>query len=155
MRKSPEKSPAERPLRLEDHPVRAIAEMIKKLGDEMRIQVDIEPTWKHVGRVTRSDGTQTYFRGAHFDLNGMGSMEIAVDKAYAAHFLSDAGFNVIPGRTFYSPQFAESLGSIDSLDAAYAYAKNLGFPVILKPNSASQGRLASAAETAGACPRDG
>lgn len=131
-----------RRLRLENLPARHIAKMMKMLGDEMRIQVEIEPVWQHFGCVTRTDGTKTYFRGAHFDLNGMGSMEVAVDKGFASHFLQQAGFNVIPGKTFYAPQFAESLLSGDSVDAAYQHAKNnVGFPVVLKPNTASQGRL--------------
>ena len=126
----------------ERHAVRFVATLLEQLGKEEGIPVLIEPSWKHVGRITRHDGTYTYFRGAHFDLNGMGSMEIARDKGYAAYFLKEAGYAVIPGRTFYSPIFAKTLKSNDRIDAAYAYAKKeIGFPVVVKPNSGTQGAL--------------
>lgn len=125
-----------------ENPVHFVAALLKRLGEEEGVDVHVEPTWKHVGRITRLDGTVTYFRGAHFDLNGMGSMEIAVDKGYATYFLKQAGYNVIPGKTFYSPGFAQVLKSQDGPEAAYRYAKEvIGFPVIVKPNSSTQGRL--------------
>lgn len=128
-----------------ENPVAFVAGMLKQLGKEEGIPVDIEPRWGYVGRITRTDGRFTYFRGTNFDLNGMGSMEIARDKGYAAHFLHQQGYNVIPGKTFFSPTFADTLKTTDSYDAAYNYAKELGFPVIVKPNSMSQGRGVSAA----------
>lgn len=125
-----------------ENPLHFVANLLRELGAEEDIKVDIEPTWQHVGRVTRRDGTVTFFRGAHFDLNGMGSMEIAVDKGYAAYFLKLAGYNVIPGRTFYSPAFDRVLKSNDGPEEAYLYAKEkIGFPVVVKPNSSTQGRL--------------
>ncbi len=124
------------------NPVHFVANLLKRLGEEEGIPVHVEPTWGHVGQITRPDGTKTYFRGAHFDLNGLGSTEIAVDKGYAAYFLEQAGHNVIPGKTFYAPGFANAINSKDSIDAAYEYAKTtIGFPVVLKPNSSTQGKL--------------
>lgn len=122
------------------NPIAFVANMLRKLGEEEGIQVDLEPRWGYVGRITRQDGRFTYFRGTNFDLNGMGSMEIAKDKGYAAHFLEMQGYRVIPGKIFLSPKFAAALKSPDSFDAAYIYAKDLGLPVIVKPNSMSQGR---------------
>lgn len=125
-----------------ENPPHFVAGLLQKLGEEEGIDVHIEPTWKHVGRITRRDGTVTYFRGAHFDLNGIGSMEISVDKGYSAYFLAQAGYNIIPGKTFYSPRFAEVLKSADDPEAGYRYAKYvISFPVIVKPNSSTQGRL--------------
>jgi len=124
-----------------DNPANFVAALLKKLGQEEKIKVELEPVWKYVGRITRQDGAFTYFRGTNFDLNGQGSMEIATDKSYAAYFLKQVGYRVIPGRTFYSPDFAKILKSPDGPEAAYRYAKTMGFPVIVKPNSASQGKL--------------
>lgn len=124
------------------NPVHFVADLLKRLGQEEGIPVHVEPTWGHVGQITRPDGTKTYFRGAHFDLNGLGSTEIAVDKGYAAYFLKQAGHNIIPGKTFYSPNFAKAIKSQDSIESAYKYAKTtIGFPVVLKPNSSTQGKL--------------
>lgn len=125
-----------------ENPAHFVASLLKRLGDEEKIPVNLEPAWRHAGRITRRDGTVTYFRGAHFDLNGMGSMQIAVDKGYTAYFLEQAGYNVIPGRTFYSPEFAKIIKSQDGPEAAYQYAKKvIGLPVVIKPNSSTQGRL--------------
>lgn len=119
-----------------------MAALFKKLGQEEKIKVRLEPTWQHVGKITRKNGSATYFRGTNFDLNGLGSMEVALDKGYAAYFLKLAGFRTIPGKTFYSPEFAKQLKSRDGSLAAYRYAKNkIGFPVVVKPNSLSQGQL--------------
>ena len=65
--------------------------------------------------------------------------EIARDKAYADYFLRRMGYPVISGEVFYTPQWCKSVGSRRGPNAAYRYAKRIGFPVIVKPNSKSQG----------------
>ncbi len=124
-----------------ENPGHFVARLFEKLGEEEGIDVHLEPEWKHVGRITRPDGTVTHFRGTNLDLNGIGSMEIARDKGYASYFLKRAGYNIIPSKTFYSPKFAKALENQDDPEAAYKYAEDLGFPVVVKPNSASQGKL--------------
>ncbi len=131
-----------KPTTLNEIPAHFIGRILKKIGDEDGIKVELEPVWKHVGRITRNDGTFSYFRGAHFDFNTMGAVKLAVDKDYTAYFLQKAGYRVIPGKTFYSDRFAKKLGSKATIAAAYKYAKKVhGFPVILKPNSSTQGTL--------------
>ena len=124
------------------HPHQFIANLFEKLGKEEGIEVRIEPEWRHCGEIVRKDGSISPFRGAHFDLNGMGAEQLAIDKDDTAYFLDRAGYNVIEGKSFYSPHWAQMLKSSYGIDAAYQYAKDeLQFPVVLKPNSASQGRL--------------
>ena len=74
------------------------------------------------------------------DLNPLGSSELASDKDFAAYYLERAGYPVIEGRPFYSPKVCRMLGSDLNVDAAYRYARSLGWPVVVKPNSRSQGR---------------
>ena len=50
------------------------------------------------------------------------------------------GYRVVPGRAFYSSQWCEAIGSRQDINAAYRYAKKIGLPVIVKPNSGSQGK---------------
>ena len=50
------------------------------------------------------------------------------------------GYPTVPGKTFFAPKWAEAIGSPRGIDAAYAYAQSIGFPVIVKPNSGSQGK---------------
>ena len=121
--------------------ISTLAKTLKKIAKEEKIGIHIEPHWGYVGVITKKNGTQTYFRGTHFDLNGMGSSEIAKDKGYSAYFLKRFGYNTIETKTFYSYDFAKLLKSKDNPTAAYNYAKTIGFPVVVKPNSLSQGRL--------------
>lgn len=118
-----------------------VASLLRQLGKEEGIKVEVEPSWEHVGKITRRDESVTYFKGSKFNLNGLGSTEIAVDKAYSAYFLNQAGYRVIPTKTFYSPEFCKIINSPDNPNAAYKYAKKIGWPIIIKPNSLSQGRL--------------
>ncbi len=123
------------------NPVVSIARLLKTLGKEEHIVVEVEPTWKHVGRILKRNNTYSYFRGAHFDLNGLGSTEIAIDKAYTHYFLKKSGFHTINTKTFFSQSFSKKIYSTYTARTAYAYAKKIGFPVVVKPNTASQGRL--------------
>jgi D-alanine-D-alanine ligase-like ATP-grasp enzyme len=120
--------------------VRSLAtETIARLAPRLGFEVHIEPEWRYVGRLTRADGRHFYFRNTHFDLNGDGAAETARDKSYAAHFLSLLGYPVPEGKTFFSDVWAKRHDSDRTLEAAYRYAVSLGFPVIVKPNSKSQG----------------
>ncbi|MGI8586231.1 MAG: cyanophycin synthetase [Chloroflexia bacterium] len=115
-------------------------ETIARIGERLGVRVKLEPEFGYVGRILRADGTVSYFRNTNFDLNGQGASEIARDKAYASYFMSRLGYPVPEGRTFFSPPMLRWSGAKRGLDAAYAYARELGFPVIVKPNSGSQGR---------------
>ncbi|MGA9805177.1 MAG: hypothetical protein WBQ46_18160 [Terriglobales bacterium] len=78
-------------------------------------------------------------KGTCFDLNPLGSAEIAKDKAYATFFMRRLGYKTIEGESFFTPQWCKSIGSDRGPDFAYQYACELGFPVIVKPNALSQG----------------
>jgi D-alanine-D-alanine ligase-like ATP-grasp enzyme len=49
------------------------------------------------------------------------------------------GYPTIEGKAFFSTEFAKSIGSKRTIQVARTYAKRLGFPVVVKPNSGSQG----------------
>lgn len=116
-----------------------VTALIERLAKTMGITVRIEPRWGHVGQIVLPDGRKRYFRNTNFDLNGLGAAEIARDKAYAEYFLRKMGYPVITGEAFYTTRWCRSVGSRRGPEAAYRYAKRLGFPVIVKPNSKSQG----------------
>jgi D-alanine-D-alanine ligase-like ATP-grasp enzyme len=73
-------------------------------------------------------------------LNPLGASRVCSDKDYANFFMSRMGYPTIPGKAFYSDAHSKAIGSKLNIDAAYAYGKRLGFPLIVKPNSGSQGR---------------
>lgn len=115
-----------------------VTPLIEKVCRDMGITVHMEPQG-YVGMLVRPDGKVRYFRGPSFDLNTLGATEVARDKDYAAYFLRRAGYPVPEGRAFFTNRWARVLGSENTPLAAHAYARSLGWPVIVKPNSKSRG----------------
>jgi D-alanine-D-alanine ligase-like ATP-grasp enzyme len=114
--------------------------LFKKIATRIGARVTLEPEWKIAGQIAYKSGRKRYFRYTSIDMNTLGASEIAKDKDYAAFFMAKLGYPTIRGRAFFSDYWAEAIGSNLNTDAAYTYALKLGFPVIVKPNSASQGR---------------
>jgi D-alanine-D-alanine ligase-like ATP-grasp enzyme len=116
-----------------------LAGMLKKLARKIGAKVVLEPEWKIAGQITFKNGRKSYFRYNTLDCNSVGSADIAKDKDYANFFMRHMGYRTIPGRTFFSKEWCEAIGSKRTIDAAYRYAKKLGFPVIVKPNNGTHG----------------
>ena len=118
-----------------------LGQVLQKIAPRIGATVLMEPEWEIVGQITFKSGRHSYFRYNTLDLNPMGSSEIAKDKDYANFFMKRMGYPIVPGsRTFFSNEWAQAIGSPRrNIDAAYHYAKKMGFPVIVKPNSGSQG----------------
>ncbi len=118
-----------------------LGRILQKIAPWIGATVLMEPEWGVVGQITFKSGRHSYFRYNTLDLNPMGSSEIARDKDYANFFIKAMGYPTVPGsKTFFSDQWAKAIGSPRrNIDAAYRYARKLGFPVIVKPNSGSQG----------------
>ena len=95
--------------------------------------------WKIVGQINFKNGRRRYFRYSSLDLNPLGASEIAKDKDYANFFMKRIGYPTVRGETFFSEEWAKAIGSKRMIAAAFRFAKKIGFPVIVKPNSGSQG----------------
>ncbi len=119
----------------------ALGRILQKIAPLIGAKVLMEPEWGIVGQITFKTGKRSYFRYNTLDLNPMGGSEIARDKDYANFFMSKMGYRIVPGsKTFFSNEWAKVIGSPRrNIDAAYRYAQGLGFPVVVKPNSGSQG----------------
>ncbi len=118
----------------------SVSSIILETAPEFGFRVSLDPVYGRAGQLTAPDGRRFYFRGTIFDLNTLGASEVARDKDYAAYFMESLGYPVPEGRAFYSDRTCEWLGSDLNKAAAYDYALKLRFPVIVKPNSRSQGR---------------
>lgn len=116
-----------------------LGEMMKKIAPRIGATVLIEPEWGIVSQITFKNGKRKYSRYNSIDLNSLGASEISRDKGYANFFMKKMGYKTIEGDTFYSDKWARTIGSRKNIDVGYKYAKKLGFPVIVKPNSGSQG----------------
>lgn len=118
---------------------RILGTIFKKIAPLIGATVLMEPEWNIVGQITFQNGRRRYFRYSSMDLNSLGASDVAKDKAYAAFFMEKMGYPVPVGQTFFSKRWASAIGSKRDIDAAFRYASKIGFPVIVKPNSGSQG----------------
>jgi D-alanine-D-alanine ligase-like ATP-grasp enzyme len=117
--------------------------LIAEIAPSLGFTVNLEPIYGRIGQLIAPDGKHFYFGGTGelhaFDLNTLGATAIAKDKAHTAHFLSQLGYPVPEGRQFYPDKWSRITRSGADKNAALAYAHELGFPVIVKPNSRSLG----------------
>ena len=113
--------------------------ILKKIAPKIGARLVLEPEWGIVGQIIFKSGRKRYFRYSTIDINTMGASEIAKDKDYANFFLKSLGYPIIEGQSFFSKIWAEAIGSKKNIQAAYKYAVKLGWPVIVKQNSGSQG----------------
>ena len=116
-----------------------LGRILKKIAPRISAKVVLEPQWGIAGQVVFKNGRKSYFRYSSLDLNPVGSSEISKDKDYANFFMKKMGYPTIMGKAFFSGPWSKAIGSNRNIHAAYRYAKALGFPVIVKPNSGSQG----------------
>lgn len=116
-----------------------VSALFKKLARKAGVKVNLEPTYELVGQIVTKDGRKRYFRGTKLDINTLGATETSADKDYAAYFMQQMGYPVPKGEAFLSDMMAKTVKSKRTIDAAYRYAKRIGFPVIVKPNSKSRG----------------
>ena len=116
-----------------------VTSILERVAKQMKIKIHIEPVWGYVGQIVLRDGRTRYFRNTNLDINSLGSSEVARDKNYADYFLKRMGYPIIPGRAFFTRRWNKVLEADNGPDKAFAYAKSIGFPVIVKPNSKSQG----------------
>ncbi len=126
-----------------------LGKILRKIAPRIGAAVITEPEWKIVGQIVYKSGRKRYFRYSSLDLNPLGASEIAKDKDYANFFMKKMGYPIVPGsKTFYSNEWAKAIGSPRrNIDDAYRYAEKLGFPVIVKPNSGSQGAAVALVHT--------
>ena len=117
-----------------------VSPIIKKLASRAGVKVVMEPKYGYAGQIELPDGRKRYFKGTSFDLNPLGASDIAKDKAYSTFFMKRLGYRTIEGESFFTREWSRKIDKPDrDPDAAYRYACKLGFPIIVKPNSLSQG----------------
>ncbi len=113
--------------------------LIKKLAKKAGAKIVVEPEWKHAAQIIFKNGVVRSLRHYALDLNGVASYKIACDKHFAKFFMKERGYPVAEGQTFPRPDWARAIKSKRTISSAPEYAKQLGYPVIVKPNSKNQG----------------
>jgi D-alanine-D-alanine ligase-like ATP-grasp enzyme len=117
-----------------------VAPILYELASEFGFELILEPDYRHAGRIITRKGKVIFFHNTHFDINPLGASEIATDKTYAAYFMKLLGYPTPEGRSFYSDEWCKKIQSNRNTMAAIQYANAQGFPLIVKPNSKSQGQ---------------
>lgn len=121
-------------------PYPQISSYLEEFASELGYEILIEPEYGYVGRIKTRTGKILFYHTTRFDINGLGASEISKDKTYASYFMKKLGYPVPEGDSFYSDYWAQVVKSDKDTKAAVKYAEKLGFPLIVKPNSESQGR---------------
>jgi D-alanine-D-alanine ligase-like ATP-grasp enzyme len=118
-----------------------LSALFKKIAPSIGATVNVEPIWKIAGQINFKNGKKSYFRYNTLDLNPMGSSAIAKDKDYANFFMNSMNYPIVPNsKVFFSDAWAKAIGAKEQgITAASAHAVKAGFPIIIKPNSASHG----------------
>ncbi|MEH1792061.1 cyanophycin synthetase [Nostoc sp.] len=116
-----------------------VTSIIQKVAKEIGAVVLVDPECTFMGLITFKNGNKTFFRTTRFSINSSGSVAIAKDKSVSSFFLNSFGYKVTEGKTFFSEELCEEIANIRNIDAGFYYAKELGFPVIVKPINLSQG----------------
>lgn len=112
---------------------------MKKLAPKVGAIVVVEPEWGIVAQVIYKNGVVRSLRYLSLDLNHIASADIAKDKDYAKFFMKKRGYPVAEGKTFFKDSWAKIIKSDRKIGEAVKYAKSLDYPLIVKPNSKSQG----------------
>jgi len=118
-----------------------VTDIITRVAPRIGARVMIEPEYGFVGQITFRNGKRVLFRDRNFNINPLGSSEIARDKGYSEFFLKHFGYKTPEGQTCFSDKLNERLATKRTIDDGFDFARSLGFPVILKPNNLSQGAL--------------
>lgn len=116
-----------------------LTRLAQKLAPKVGARVVIEPEWGITAQIIYKNGITRSLRMYSLDLNHIASSDIARDKDFAKFFMKKKGYPVAEGRTFFEDNWAKIIKSRRTIFSGVKYAQKLGFPVIVKPNSKSQG----------------
>jgi D-alanine-D-alanine ligase-like ATP-grasp enzyme len=115
--------------------------MLKTIAPEINAKIIVEPEYEKVGVIVFGSGKKQYFKNTTFNANPFASSEIAGDKHYTNFFLGRLGYSVPVEQTFFSTALNNKLTVKRTIHDGFRYAAALGFPVIIKPNNMSKGRM--------------
>lgn len=113
--------------------------LIKKLAPKVGAKFLMEPEWGIAGQIIYPNGVVRSLKYLSLDLNHIASSDIARDKDFAKFFMKSKGYKVAEGITIFEDKWAKQMKSSRTINTAPKYAKKIGYPIIVKPNSKSQG----------------
>lgn len=125
----------------EDMRKQLILPLIESLCSEIGIKIIIEPSRGMYGVLCFKSGKKFYVKDVNFNINHISSAGIAKNKAVSSFFLTEHGYKT-PEFTMVSNKIPKHDSVFqNTLEAGLDFSRTVGFPVVLKPNNLSQGRL--------------
>lgn len=123
---------------------RLLAEAAAELGGRL----DLETDYGHLGRYVAANGRERILFGNALGLNPDANAQLAADKDYTARLLAADGLPTPIGHLIFSASYIRRMrlknrGVAENLAGqadAPELAAQLGYPLITKPNSGSEGR---------------
>src|SRR3989344_8549145 len=116
-----------------------LTKLIMKLAPKVGAKVVVEPEWGIASQIIYKNGVVRSLRYLSLDLNHTASSDIAKDKDYAKFFMEKRGYPIAKGQTFFEDNWAKILKNKRTIFTAVKYVQKSGYPLIVKPNSKSQG----------------
>jgi D-alanine-D-alanine ligase-like ATP-grasp enzyme len=115
--------------------------LLVSAAKKLNLEILVEPSRGMYGVLKFQNNRKYYLKDVNLNINSANSASLAKNKAATSFFLRVFGYNVpdftiIRHEKHCLKQFVD-----DTCLSGYHYAQNIGFPVILKPNDMSQGRL--------------
>lgn len=114
-----------------------VFELLEQYCAEHGLRLTAGDSRGHAGCVEDGRGKRWFFKGTRFDINPLGSAEIANDKAYSLRFLEQAGVSVPESLLV----FARDVRKGRQLPAdILQFVENHDFPLFVKPNIGQEGQ---------------
>ena len=86
-----------------------------------------------------SDGLARHIFGYNFEINSATAQLIAGDKAAVSDLMAHLGAPHVPHRLFLHPRLSGYVSSQGNWPAMLAYAEEVGYPLVCKPNTGTGG----------------
>lgn len=111
--------------------------LLKEICSEQNIEFIEEPSRGMFGVMVFQNGRKFFVKDVNLNLNYTASMRITKNKAITSFFLSKFGYNIPEYTMVYSNEKCKKYNFVDTLEKGLNFAKNIGYPIILKPNDSS------------------
>jgi len=118
--------------------VRLCAEAAGRLGAQIEV---LDPEYGYLFRVSRN-GASALLLGGRSPLNDAVATRLCEDKYYTGLLLERAGFGVPRSVRCLDPEYfqLDHYEGRTGVEVGKAFARHLGYPVVVKPNRMSHGR---------------
>ncbi len=109
---------------------------LTQLSQEGLFTYQVEPNTEDFAYLLFSNGIRHYVNRFDFRVNFVGPYYVAKNKYVTDQFLKESGYPIIPSEIFYSENYCVQNNLFNKgISNALAYAKELEYPVIVKPNN--------------------